>query len=330
MYDMIVFSSRKYDQEFFQKENENYNLEIRYAESRLTLETVYLAQNCKTVCCFVNDDLSRPVLDKLKLLGVEMITLRCAGFNNVDLKAAQEFGLTVTRVPEYSPHSVAEHAVALLLSFNRKITKASNRVHDLNFSLDGLVGFDLFGKTVGIVGTGKIGSQFARIMHGFGCTILACDTQPNQDLIAKYQVQYTDLPTLLKQSDIISLHVPLTDSTRHLLSHSQFEAMKKDVVLINTSRGALIDTKALIKALKHRLIAGACLDVYEEESGIFFNDTSDIGIDDDRLARLLTFPNVLITSHQAFLTKEALREISHVTLENVSSFIHKKPVQFRL
>lgn len=330
MYDMIVFSSRKYDQEFFQKENESYKLKIRYTEFRLTLETINLAEGCKTVCCFVNDDLSEPILEKLACLGIKMIALRCAGFNNVNLSAARTMGIIVTRVPEYSPHSVAEHAVALLLSFNRKITKASNRVHDLNFSLDGLVGFDLYGKTVGIIGTGKIGSQFARIMNGFGCSILACDTEPKQDLVEKYQVKYTDLPDLLAQSDIISLHVPLTESTHHLISDSQFETMKKEVVLINTSRGALINTKALIKALKHRRIAGACLDVYEEESGIFFNDTSDTGIDDDRLARLLTFPNVLITSHQAFLTKEALSEISRMTLENISSYIQKKPVQFSL
>lgn len=256
----------------------------------------------------------------MKHCGVKIIGLRSAGYNHVDLKAAKQHGITITRVPEYSPYAVAEHTVALILAMNRKIHRSFNRIRELNFSLNGLVGFDLHGKTVGVIGTGRIGTIFARIMGGFGCKILAFDRIYDATIVTTAGMQYSPLNEVLSKSDIISLHVPLTPETRHLINETAFAKMKRDVMLINTSRGGLTETKALISALKSGKIGYAGLDVYEEEEGVFFNDLSESGLQDDVLARLLTFPNVLITSHQAFLTREALANIATTTFKNFSDY----------
>lgn len=274
----------------------------------------------------MNDRLDADTLAILKAGDVRLVALRSAGFNHVDLGAAARLSLAVVRVPEYSPHAVAEHAFALLLALVRKIPRAAARVRDANFSLDGLVGFDLFGKTVGLIGTGRIGAVAARIAAGFGCQVLAHDTRPSQRLVDEIPLRYVDLDELYRASDVISLHVPLTPATRHLVNEAAFARMKPDVVLINTGRGALIDTRALIRALKRGRIGAAGLDVYEEEEAVFFRDLSDQVLQDDVLARLLTFPNVLITSHQAFLTREALANIASTTLANVTAFEHGEPL----
>ena len=312
-----VYDTKPYDREFLAAAVQDGRVEFRFLESRLELETVALAEGVEAVCIFVNDRADRPVLEKLKKLGVRHIALRCAGFNQVDLSAAKELGIQITRVPSYSPHAVAEHAVALFLTLNRKIHRAYNRVREQNFSLNGLVGFDVFGKTIGIVGTGKIGQITAQIFRGFGCEVLACDVDPQAEWANENRVEYTTLEEILKRSDVISLHLPLCPETFHLLDGPALGRMKKGVFLINTSRGKLIETKALIHHLKTGRIGGVALDVYEVEEGIFFEDHSGTILQDDDLSRLLTFPNVLITSHQGFLTKEALSEISRVTLENI-------------
>ncbi len=317
---IAVFDTHRYDREALEMANRAYQFTFSFFDVRLREDTVALAQGHEAVCVFVNDQLTRPVLAALKEQGVRLIALRCAGFNNVDLKAAKEFGLPVVRVPEYSPYAVAEHAVALLLTLNRKIHKAHNRVREGNFSLEGLVGFDLKGKTVGIVGTGKIGRVFAGIMKGFGCRLLAFDVRQDEALVAETGVEYVPMERLFAESDIISLHVPLMPQTYHLVNEAALALMKPGVVLINTSRGALVDASALIQALKQGRIGAAGLDVYEEEAGVFFEDLSGLVLQDDVLARLLTFPNVIITSHQAFLTKEALGNIAETTLGNVKGF----------
>jgi D-lactate dehydrogenase len=286
----------------------------------LTEETVRLATGFPVVCCFAHDKLNARVLGELKTGGTKLIALRSAGFNHVDLSAAAKLGLPIVRVPAYSPYSVAEHATALILSLNRKISKASARVHELNFSLEGLVGFDLHGKTVGVVGTGRIGSAFARIMAGFGCHVLAYDLNPNPELQDQNWIRYVPIDQLYRNSDIISLHIPLMPSTRHLVDAKALQKMKKGVMLINTGRGALIDTPALIDALKSSHVGFAGLDVYEEEENIFFQDLSDTVLQDDVLARLMTFPNVLITAHQAFLTREAIHNIVETTLDSIRDF----------
>ncbi len=314
-----VFDSHTFDRVALDEANKGKH-ELRFLPTRLSLATADLAKGSAAICCFVNDCLNEAVLTRLKELGVKLVALRSAGFNHVDLTAAKKNGLRVTRVPEYSPYAVAEHAVALLLDFNRKISKAHNRVRDMNFSLDGLVGFDLHGKTVGVVGTGKIGQVFAQIMRGFGCNVLCFDLQPNEQWAKDNKVQYCDLKTLFKSSDIVSLHIPLNEKTKHIISEDALSMMKKSVVLINTGRGGLIDSKALIKSLKQKRIGGACLDVYEEEEGVFFCDLSESGVNDDTLARLLTFPNVSITAHQAFLTHEALKNIAETTLSSITTF----------
>jgi D-lactate dehydrogenase len=265
----------------------------------------------------VNDRADRPCLETLAALGVKHVALRCAGFNRIDLTAAKELGLSVTRVPAYSPYAVAEHAVALLLALNRKIPRASNRVRDLNFSLNGLVGFDLHGKTAGIFGTGKIGRVTAQILRGFGMKVLAFDPVRSIEWAKEYGVDYTDARTLARECEVISLHTPLTPETQHIIRGETLELMKPGAILINVSRGALIDTTALIEALKSGRLGGVGLDVYEEEEGVFFEDLSGQILQDDELARLLTFPNVLITAHQAFLTNEALAEIARVTVTNL-------------
>ena len=294
-------------------------------EWRLSAETASAAHGTQSVCTFVNDRGDRPCLEALAAIGVKHIALRCAGFNSVDLSAAKELGFSVTRVPAYSPYAVAEHAVALLLALNRKIPRANNRVHDLNFSLSGLVGFDLHGKTAGIFGTGKIGRVAAQILRGFGMKVLAFDPFPSVEWAQQHGVEYTDALTLARECEVISLHTPLTPETRHIIRRETLELMKPGTILINVSRGALIDTTALIEALKSGRIGGVALDVYEEEEGVFFEDLSGQILHDDELARLLTFPNVLITAHQAFLTHEALAGIARVTVENIAAFAGGRP-----
>ncbi|MEK6555199.1 MAG: 2-hydroxyacid dehydrogenase, partial [Bdellovibrionota bacterium] len=293
--------------------------DITFFETPLTDQTANLASGYACVCAFVNDRLDEKTLQALSAGGTQLIALRSAGFNHVDLAAAQTLGLRVVRVPEYSPHAVAEHAVALILSLNRKIHRAYSRVREGNFSLDGLVGFDLYKKTVGVIGTGRIGSVMAKILRGFECQVIAHDIVQNPKLL-EMGVEYVDLDQLLRRSEIISLHVPLTPQTRYLVNERTLALTQPGVMLINTGRGALIDTRALIKYLKSGHIGYAGLDVYEEEEGLFFEDLSEQILQDDKLARLLTFPNVLLTSHQAFLTKEALGNIAQVTLKNISEF----------
>ncbi|HVK61797.1 MAG TPA: 2-hydroxyacid dehydrogenase [Bdellovibrionales bacterium] len=316
---VTVFDTHSFDKDALTAANAGRH-ELHFIEARLTESTVNLAKDAEVVCCFVNDRLNATVIYALKNLGVKLIALRSAGFNHVDMKAAHECHIPVVRVPEYSPHAVAEHAVTLLMTLNRKTHKANNRVRECNFSLDGLVGFDLYQKTVGVIGTGRIGKVFAQIMRGFEANVVAFDRDPDIEWANTNRVRFVSLEELLITSDVISLHVPLNDGTLHLLNEKAFAVMKKTVILVNTGRGALIDTKALIVALKKKSIGGACLDVYEEEEGVFFSDFSLVGIDDDILARLMTFPNVLITSHQAFLTHEALRNIAETTLNSVNSF----------
>jgi D-lactate dehydrogenase len=278
------------------------------------------ARGATAVCAFVNDTLDRPCLEALAGHGVRLIALRCAGFNNIDLPAARSLGLAVVRVPAYSPEAVAEHAVALLLTLNRKTHRAYNRVRELNFSLNGLVGFDLHGKTVGIAGTGRIGRATAQIFRGFGCRVLAYDPVPMPEWAEAHGIGLVGFDTMLAESDVLSLHLPLTPETHYLLNPDTFARMKRGAYLINTSRGKLVDTTALIEALKSGQLGGVGLDVYEEEEGIFFEDLSAEMLLDDELSRLLTFPNVLITAHQAFLTQEALTEIARMTTENLIRF----------
>ncbi len=316
---VAVFDTHKFDRSFLEVANSNKH-ELRFLEVRLDQHSAVLAKGCTAVCCFANDKADAATLKILSDLGVQLIALRSAGYNHVDIRRATELKMSVVRVPEYSPYAVAEFAVGLLLTLNRKIHKAHNRVHDMNFSLDGLVGFDLHGKTVGVVGTGKIGKAFCQIMRGFGCHVLAMDNSPDKIWAEKNEIQYVSREVLFAKSDVLSLHVPLTPTTRHTIDDAAFQLMKKEVILINTGRGALIDTPALIRSLKKHAIGGACLDVYEEEAGVFFSDLSENGITDDVLARLLTFPNVLITSHQAFLTREALGNISETTIANITKF----------
>lgn len=321
----VLFGTKPYDRESFQRASSNGAIAWRFFDSCLSVETAPAARGAQAVCIFVNDRADRPCLETLHSLGVKHLALRCAGFNGVDLAAAKELDLSVTRVPAYSPYAVAEHAVALLLALNRKIPRASNRVHDLNFSLNGLVGFDLHGKTAGIFGTGKIGRVAAQILRGFGMKVLAFDPFPSPEWAKDYGVQYTDAKTLARECEVISLHAPLTPETRHIIRRETLDLMKPGTILINVSRGALIDTKALIEALKCRRLGGVGLDVYEEEEGVFFEDLSGEILQDDDLARLLTFPNVLITAHQAFLTQEALFEIARVTVANLTALATGAP-----
>jgi D-lactate dehydrogenase len=315
---VAVFSSKSYDRQFLDAQNAGRH-QFTYLEPRLDSSTAVAAAGAEAVCAFVNDHLDADVLALLAAQGVKLVALRCAGFNNVDLAAAKSLGIEVARVPEYSPHSVAEHAVAMMLTLNRKIHRASARVREGNFALEGLMGFDLYGKTVGVVGTGKIGLCFTRIMAGFGCKVLAYDPYPDERCVAA-GAQYVDLPQLLRESDIISLHCPLTPQTHHLINEAAIRQMKRGAMLINISRGGIIDTRAVIRGLKSGVIGSLGLDVYEEEDNLFFRDLSNSVIHDDIFARLLTFPNVVVTGHQAFFTQEALAEIARVTLENISSF----------
>ena len=316
---VAVFGTKPYDRRFLQAANKDNTHELVFYESRLNRETVSVASDFPAVCIFVNDQLDAPTIEELSRAGTQLIALRCAGFNNVDLSAAKNHGITVVRVPAYSPYSVAEHTVGLLLALNRKLHRAYARVREGNFALGGLLGFDLHGKTVGIVGTGKIGTIVAKLLHGFGCTLLARDIHPNPEC-EHIGVRYTSLAELFSASDIVTLHSPLTPETHHLIDEKALEQMKPGVMLINTSRGRLIDTKAVIRGLKSGKIGYLGLDVYEEEADLFFEDLSDKVIQDDVFARLLTFPNVVITAHQAFFTREALQNIADTTIANITEF----------
>jgi D-lactate dehydrogenase len=317
MIQTVVFDTKPYDRDHLQAAAAGRAVEWRFLDFRLTRDTAPAAKGAQAVCVFVNDQLDRPCLEALAAQGVKLVALRCTGFNNVDIAAANALKLVVTRVAVYSPYAVAEHAVALLLTLNRKVHRAYNRVRELNFSLNGLVGFDLHGKTAGIVGTGKTGRVVAQILRGFGMKVLAHDLVPNETWAAQHGVEYVDGRALSRLSDVVSLHIPLTPETRHLICREALERMRPGAILINVSRGALIDTTALIEALKSGHLAGVALDVYEEEEGIFFEDLSGQVLQDDELARLLTFPNVLITAHQAFLTREALSDIARTTVSNL-------------
>jgi D-lactate dehydrogenase len=313
---VAVFNTKAYDQRFLEAANTRHGHQLLFLEPHLNLQTAALAAGCTAVCSFVNDQLDEDTLELLFGLGVRLVALRCAGFNQVDLASAARLGITVARVPAYSPFAVAEHAVALILTLNRQTHRAYNRVREGNFALDGLLGFDLHGKTIGVIGTGKIGAIFATIMRGFGCRILAYDPYPNDQLA----LTYTTLETLLAESDVVSLHCPLTPQTQHLINADSLITLKPGAMLVNTSRGALIDTPAVIEALKSGHIGALALDVYEEEGDLFFENLSNQVMQDDVFARLLTFPNVLITGHQAFFTHEALENIAKTTLENISAF----------
>lgn len=312
----IVFSSHRFERLPFDSANNGSHL-LDFIEPNLQLETTPLAQEYECACIFVNDTADRAVLERLSSYGLRFLALRSAGYNHVDLEAAKELGIKVANVPEYSPHAVAEHTVGLMLALNRKLVRAYNRVRDLNFSLEGLVGFDLHGKTVGLIGVGRIGSAVAKIMHGFGCRIVAYDIHPDNELTESCGVEYVDLNVLCKESDIVSLHTPVTEETKYIIAHDRIQLMKDGVMLINTSRGALVHTKDVVAALKSGKIGYLGIDVYEEESGLFFEDHSEDIVLDDTIARLMTFPNVIITSHQAFLTKTALKNIAEQTIQNL-------------
>lgn len=324
MHTVAFYDTKSYDREFFRLQPQAAKLDQRFHEFRLTAETASTAAGARAVCVFVNDKLDAECLRRLHGGGVRMVALRCAGFNNVDLDTARELGISVTRVPAYSPHAVAEHTVALLLALVRQIHRAHNRVREHNFSLGGLVGFDLHGKTAGIAGTGKIGRITARILRGFGMKVLAYDPFPSAEWATEEGVTYCGMNELLEQSDVLSLHMPLTPESMFILNAGAFARMKPGAILLNTSRGRLVDTGALIDALKSRRLGGVALDVYEEEESLFFEDHSGEILQDEELARLLTFPNVLVTAHQAFLTREALNGIADVTTENLIRFFENR------
>lgn len=326
MMKILFFSTKTYDKEFFTSANEVFGFELKFLEVPLNRNTAVMAEKHEVVCVFVNDIVNAEVLQELSEQGVRLIALRCAGFNNVDLKAAEALGLKVVRVPAYSPYSVAEHTIALILTLNRKTHRAYNRVKEGNFALQGLMGFDLHGKTVGLIGLGKIGLATARIMKGFGCRVIGYDiVRPAE--AESIGIDLIDLDFLYRYSDIISLHCPLTPDTYHIINKESIGKMKNGIMLINTSRGALIDSKAVIAGLKQEQISYLGLDVYEEEGDLFFEDLSNKVIKDDVFMRLLSFNNVLITGHQAFFTSNALEKISAVTLENVREFGEGTPLQ---
>ncbi|AMQ56486.1 2-hydroxyacid dehydrogenase [Algoriphagus sanaruensis] len=316
---IAFFSTKSYDRESFLNHREGFNHEFSFFEVGLDHKTVALAEGHDVICSFVNDPVDEFILKKLAQFGIKLIALRCAGFNQVNLEAAAKHGIRVVRVPAYSPEAVAEHAFAILLTLIRKTHKAFNRVRENNFSLEGLTGLNIHGKTIGVIGTGAIGKAFCRIAKGFGAKILAHDLYPSEEMVA-LGVTYLPLQKVIEQSQIISLHCPLTPETRHLINSKTLSYMQKGVVLINTSRGALIDTKATIKALKTKKIGFLGIDVYEQEEHIFFKNLSEEILEDEQISRLMTFPNVLITGHQAFLTHEALAQIATTTLENITAF----------
>lgn len=316
---VAVFSAKSYDRQFLEAANLSHNHELIFLEPRLTETTASLAAGCRAICVFINDKLDAETVRAIAEQGVQLIALRSAGFNHVDLKTAKTLGLTVVRVPAYSPYAVAEHAVALILALNRKIYRAYNRVRDDNFSLEGLIGFDLHGSTVGIIGTGKIGQCFAQIMRGFGARLLAYDIQPNAHC-KSLGVEYVALSALFAASDVVSLHCPLTPQTHHLVNTESLSLLKEGMMLINTSRGGLLDTLAVIEGIKSGKIGYLGIDVYEQEEGLFFEDLSNTIIQDDTFHLLQSFPNVLITAHQGFFTRNALANIADTTLANITNF----------
>jgi D-lactate dehydrogenase len=321
---IAVFSTKPYDRQFLTPAAEAAGHTLKFFETRLIAESSSLAEGFPVVCAFVNDELNAQVLATLHRGGTRMIALRCAGFNQIDLEVADKLGIQVGRVPAYSPYAVAEHTIALMLALNRRITRAYNRVRDGNFALDGLLGFDLHGKTASVIGTGKIGCIVARLLHCFGCHVLLSDVFENPEL--KGIGSYVERDELFAKSDIVTLHCPLVPATHHLINDAAIDRMKRGVMLINTSRGALVDTKAIVRGLKSGHIGYVGLDVYEEEADLFFEDLSCKVIQDDIFTRLLTFPNVLVTSHQAYFTSNALEEIARVTMENVSQFERGEPL----
>ncbi len=319
---IAVFSTKSYDREYLDEANQKYNYELYYFEPKLRKRTVGLInEQYDAVCVFVNDTVCKDVIKALSEKNIKLIALRCAGFNNVDIEAANQHGIRVLRVPAYSPYAVAEHAAALILTLNRKTHKAYNRVREGNFSLERLVGFDLHGKTVGVIGTGKIGQKFCSIMQGFGCKVIAYDKFPS-DKVREQGVTYVNLKELYNSSDIISLHCPLTPETKNIINKESIKEMKDNVMLINTSRGKLIDTQSVIEGLKNRKIGYLGIDVYEQEENLFFKDLSEMVIQDDMIARIMTFPNALVTAHQAFFTHNALTQIAATTLKNATDFIN--------
>lgn len=313
------FSSHKFEHHSIAKAN-HHKHELVFIEDTLSKKTIPLAQGCQAICIFVNDKTDALVLRKLKEIGIKFIALRSAGFNHVALVEAEKLGFKIARVPEYSPFSVAEHAIALMMALNRKLVHAHNRINELNFSLDGLVGFDMNGKTVGIVGTGKIGQQMAKILYGFGCKILAYDQNQNENIKKDFGVTYVSLNTLFSKADIISLHLPLSSETKYIIDEKSIRLMKKGVMLINTSRGGLVNTIDVVEGIKLERIAYFGMDVYEDEGGLFFEDHSQTILQDDVFARLMSFQNVLITSHQAFLTETSLKNIATTTIHNIDCF----------
>ncbi|WP_407435154.1 2-hydroxyacid dehydrogenase [Treponema sp.] len=317
---IAFFDTHSYDKKSFIQANENFNYEIDFRDYKLNENTALTAKGFDVVCVFVNDIVNEAVIKTLKECGIKLIALRCAGFNNVDLKAADEAGIKVVRVPAYSPYAVAEHGAALLMSLTRHIPQAYLRTKTANFNIEGLTGRDLYGLTAGILGTGKIGQIMADILKGFGMNIIAYDPYPNEEWASKSGTRYVTLKEIFCESDVLSLHCPLNEQTKHIVNHDSMKMMKHDAVIINTGRGALIDSKALVHALKHGQIGGIGMDVYEEESKYFFSDWSTDIMTDDVLARLLTFPNVIITAHQAFLTTNALKNLADTTLQNIRDF----------
>lgn len=322
------FSAKPYDKDFFSETNKDFGFQLEFFETHLGPHSVSMINKTQVICVFVNDKVTAEVIEVLANKGVKIIALRCAGFNNIDIAACKEKGIKVCRVPAYSPEAVAEHALALIMTLNRKTNKAYNRVREQNFSLNGLLGFNLHNKTIGVIGTGNIGHAFCRIMLGLGCKVMAFDLIANKDLEA-IGVSYHPLVEVLQRADVISLHCPLNEQTKHLINATTIGMMKKGVMIINTSRGALIDTHAAIVGLKKAQIGYLGIDVYEQEDKLFFKDLSSDIIQDDEIQRLMSFPNVLVTAHQAFFTKEALTEIAHITLTNVLELIELKPLSIK-
>jgi D-lactate dehydrogenase len=320
------FSTQAYDKVFFEKYNVEFGFELEFFDIQLNEQTVKLIQDTDVVCVFVNDVVNESVVKQLAEKNVKIIVLRCAGFNNVDLEAAKKNGIKVCRVPAYSPEAVAEYAMAMILTLNRKTHKAYNRVREQNFSLNGLLGFDLHGKTVGIIGTGNIGKSFVRIVKGFGCKVLAFDIVIDAEM-EKDGVAFVSLETIFKESDVISLHCPLNEKTKHIIDKKSLSMMKESVMIINTSRGALIETTDVIEALKERKVGYLGIDVYEQEEKLFFRDLSEDIIQDDTIQRLMSFPNVLVTAHQAFFTNEALTQIALITLGNIKELVQNNTIQ---
>ena len=321
---IAFFDAKSYDRETFSKVNQQFGFDIHYYKERLSMNTVSLTQGADAVCIFVNAECNRDVIERMASYGVKIVALRCAGFNNVDIKAAHEFGIRVVRVPAYSPHAVAEYAVTLMLALNRKVYRSVYRTREGNFRLGGLLGFDMYGKTVGLIGMGKIAKELIKILRGFGMNVLAYDLYPDKQFAEEYQVKIVTLDELYEQSDIISLHCPLTEDTKFIINNDSITKMKFGVMIINTGRGKLIKTEDLINGLRSHQIGAAGLDVYEEEADYFYEDRSDKMIDDDKLALLLMMPNVIVTSHQAFFTREATHNIAVTTLQNILDFTEGK------